>query len=232
MAIDYSDTIRELKGKIDISACREMDAAELISAAGRAVETGTAAILAWPEYVHTLWGWLEGKGIEIFAEIGRPSDDHVRLAEEINTTLRRGADGAAIRVGQDLAAVASALFPVRHDLFFCKKLLFVLDLENADPNAWSDVFFQLKKIGADGIVLSTRAMANANRKKENVFDTPGAVFGALSNWDDGFAGDVWFEFNSINDIESSWRLVKKMRPELIDRTRFIVDSPKSTVNGN
>jgi len=188
MTIDYSDTINELKGRIDLCACGHMDAADLIAVAGRSIDIEARAILAQPEYVHMLWGWLEGKRIEIFAKIGSresgvgsrksqgiktagsnsensnttpdsrlPTPDP-RMIEEINSILKKGADGAAIKTSTvSLAGLASALFPVRHDLFFGKKLLFDLNLENMGPLSWKDAFFQMKKIKADGIILSSFA---------------------------------------------------------------------------
>jgi len=64
---DYISTFNELSGKIDIDAYAAADASELVFAAERAATIGASTVLVDPSAVHTIWAWLETKGISIFA---------------------------------------------------------------------------------------------------------------------------------------------------------------------
>jgi hypothetical protein len=225
MNIDYTDTLTELQGRIDISAIGAADASELISAADRALRADANAVLVDSDAVHTIWAWLENKGIKIFASLcdanilktkdQRPKTkdvDYIGLITRINFVLKKGADGIVLQASDNLPELASAISPVRQDLFFGKKLIIDLDICEVRPLEWADVFNNLNKLGTDGIVF----------RKDNEGDTAGAAHGMLNSWGKDFNGAVYFDFRKFRDIEDAWRLICNMRPALKDRVRFFV----------
>ncbi|MDR1207219.1 MAG: hypothetical protein LBK26_02285 [Rickettsiales bacterium] len=227
MSLDYTDTLAELQGRIDISAIHAADASELITAADRALRANAQAVLVDADAVHTIWAWLENKGVHIFAlqkhdggkEKGGKGtvDQYSNLIPRINSILKRGADGIVLQTSDNLSDLASAISPVRQDLFFGKRLIVGLDVRDIKPIEWPEIFDNLKKIGADGLQLSAAA-----DKREGQGDVAGAIFGMLNSWDKDFAGAVCFDFRKFDDMENAWRLICGMRPELKNKVRFFV----------
>ncbi|MCL2338454.1 MAG: hypothetical protein FWC51_00690 [Proteobacteria bacterium] len=234
--IDYTNTLNELLGKIDINAVAAADASELVAAADRAVGIGARAVLVTAASAHTIWAWLENKDILILSmhrmdkikeQRAKPAarnslgegrgqgQRYENLILGITSVLKKGADGAVIDAGADLSGLASVLFSVRADLFFGKKLMVAVDLARTDPLSWGDVFLDLKKIDADGLFLT---FGGDSEKR----DLAGRLYGMLNAWDAGFNGVVYFDLDRPRDIEEAHRLVGKMRPELKNRVRFFI----------
>lgn len=222
--IDYTNTLNALLGKIDIDATGATDASELVAAAERVVKSGATAVLVSPAAVHTIWAWLENKGVSIFARQkvdeqktrrGADADSfYMKLVAELNSTLKKGADGIVLQADGDAAGLMSVLFSVRADLFFGKKLILAVDLGKTDALSWGALFLNLKKCDADGLFLTAGAAAEP--------DVAGRLFGMLNAWDAGFDGMLYFDLGRPGDVEGAFRLIGKMRPELKNRVRFFI----------
>ena len=62
-----------------------------------------------------------------------------------------------------------------------------------------------------------------NYKKEKDDDFVGLVYGFLDNFDDRFKGEIHFSIgNSSIRVEQTWRLIEKMRPDLLDKVKFFI----------
>ena len=219
MNIDYTTSLQQIKQVTDIWCAAGSTKVEgdggSVSAADAALRIGARAIAADAHAVHMLWAWLENKGVEILAVFqGREVKglDPEKLSEQIQAVLKKGADGAIIKSTGDLSELTDALLPVKSDLFFGKKLFIALALDNIGPHDWGNIFRQLKKLGADGIVLDARGARTV----------AGKVFGMLSNWDSGFAGRIMFLADHPVYMEDALRLIEKIKPELIKKLRFFI----------
>ncbi|MCL1902035.1 MAG: hypothetical protein FWG18_00215, partial [Alphaproteobacteria bacterium] len=159
MNIDYTDTLNEVAGRIDISAMSAHDAADLITVAENALKLGARGVLAPVDLVHTIWAWLENKGVSIFASIdvkikkGREFD-YVNLVQKISNVFKKGADGVVLMTEPGIVAeLLSELNPVRGDLFFGKKLIIGFDLNDVNAHDWPGIFHEMRNIFADGLLL-------------------------------------------------------------------------------
>ena len=235
MTINRSNSLNQIQAITDVwcdaapGCTAAPDAGGCASAADAALRIGADRIAVPAAAVHLTWAWLENKGIEIlavmdgggFKEDGQGAE---KLSEHIRSVLKKGADGimlcawagGKIRTAARIFEIADALAPVRNDLFFEKKLFVGMSLENIEPLDWPDIFRNLKKMGADGVLFSLTPVSG---KGKNI---AGKIFGALENWDCGFAGRIMFLADSPADIESALRLVEKIKPDFVKKLRFFI----------
>jgi len=221
MVIDYTGSLKEIARITDLWCEDGIDAGGLVSVAEIALRAGSRYVAVPASCVNMMWSWLEGKGIEIlgiidaknFKEQRANSKEQIgidsRLAEQIHSVLKKGAD-AVILPGS--AEMISALLPVRHDLFFEKKLFMTIDLESLSAYIWPDIFHDLKKINVDGIILFATG-ANAT----------GKIYGMLSAAPMDFTGKIMVLSDSPEVMENALRLMQKIRPELAGNLRFFVN---------
>ena len=228
--IDYTDTCTEIKGNLGLKCPSGMDAAMLIRAAEYALCNSVSPISAESACVHMLWSWLEGTKIEILAVLpakrknkSESVDDFgARLSENISAAFKSGAVGVQLSVPvSDLEFAVSALLPVKDDLFFGRKLFIGLDFFDIECFDWEDIYYQLNKIGALGILLYK---SGGKEKKKDLDDTSGRLYGFFDVVPMDFKGAVQLAGFDIGGTESAWRLCQKMRPDLLPRITFFIDS--------
>ncbi|MCL2331822.1 MAG: hypothetical protein FWC61_04775 [Proteobacteria bacterium] len=232
--IDYTKTLSDAKSRLALSCWGEMDATELIKAADLAARENIPAVSAGPEYIHMLWSWLEKTKTEIFSRMDenrKPKTEDqdslgARLSEKISATFKNGAGAVQLMVArEDLGAFVSALFPVKPDLFFGRKLFIGMDFNDIDYYDWENIFFQADKIGASGILLDAARPADAARRKpkeQNSDDTVGRLFGLFDSLPAGFSGKIQFAGLDMAGIEAAMRLCDKMRPETGKNLLFFI----------
>ena len=230
--IDYSKTLDEIRKNLCIECVGSLDAPELIGAADAAVRVKVPSVSVAPEYVHMMWSWLEKTDIDIYAKIEDKAISAGRnanmAAEKINSAFKNGADGIQIcaRKG-DVHAMVSALFPVVGDLFFGKKLFIGLNIAEADYFDWEEIFYQLNKVSANGILLESNS---PRAKSKETDDVVGRVYGLLDSLPKEFSGQLQFSGFDINGIEAAWRLCQKMRPNNLGQLRFFVKPDGNLLN--
>jgi hypothetical protein len=187
-----------------------LEAGDLVRLADSAAAAGASVISCHPDNAGMLWTWLEGKGIDSLVRFDAENIND--MSAKISQAFKRGANGAIIYVrAPEISEFASALSPIRTDLFFNKKLLIALDI--SEVSDWGLAFHNLHKINADGIVLF------AAGKKAKVDHFIGQLYGfisAASEW----TGDIYFDFGDEHQIESAQRLSEKM---LEREVRFFSD---------
>ncbi len=216
--IDFSDTLEGLRGRIALSCADRMDARSLIFAADNAARMRAAAVSCDPDSVNMMWTWLEKSKIKIFARISASDKDIEvqKIAAAIHNAFKKGAAGVQLIASPAMhEKLAESLSPIAADLFFGRELILTLDLDDVAPDDWPSIFNSLKIMGGAGLGLLV--------SKSDY--TASAIYGMLDYPDSGFCGALHIisKDSEPGVIEDSWRLTKKIRPELVPGIVFFID---------
>ncbi|MCL2017764.1 MAG: hypothetical protein FWG80_03275 [Alphaproteobacteria bacterium] len=224
MSIDYTNSLQQIKPIADVwcaggrKSGQTVIAGECVASVEMALRIGARRMVVPAQSVNMIWSWLENKGIEIFAylESKEFTGQAMKLSEQIQSVLKKGADGIIMKVADDISEIAASLLPVRNELFFGKKLFISLGLNITEPLDMAEIFSQLKSIAADGVVFDMRG----SDKEQAII--AGKIYGILSEWDSGFKGQIMFLASAPLDMENAYRLTEKTRPELVKNLRFFI----------
>ena len=197
---------------------------DLAYAAECAIEQNLDFVSVAPKSVPVIWPWLENKKIKIFARfyLDGSADSVDTLSEltiNINTVLKQGADGAQVFIRfKDLDSFVSQLYLIRDDLFFNKDLYVGINIADIGPFDWDDVWKNLSKIHATGLILAL-PMDNGDKS-----DFVGRIYSALESWNKNYDFNLHFALgeNPLR-IEQTKRLVQSMQPDLVDKIRFFIN---------
>ena len=207
MQIDYTKSLMEISNATDLWCVDDICASSLVAAADIAARVNSKFITVPASHVHMIWAWLEGRDTEIVARIeakGTPS----AAAEQIHSVFKKGASGAVLNWSPELF---KAIAPVRHDLFFEKKLFVKIDMATAQPSDWPIIFDGLRDMCAYAVVLSSES-------REPI----GKFYGFLENVPADFTQQIMILSDAPQLMESALRLIAKMRPEFSNRLRFFI----------
>ncbi|MFQ6760492.1 MAG: hypothetical protein ACLRFM_03800 [Alphaproteobacteria bacterium] len=199
-----------------------VDAAELAGAAENAVDVHVPALSVVSRDVSVLWPWVEKFNIKIiprFYLMSSGADAVAAMSVDIKSSFKQGADGAHVIVKlTDLDRFADLMLPVRDDLFFNKQLSVGLDVFEIWPLDWENVFANLKKLRATSLLL---VLTTDTGDKS---DFMGRVYAALDAWDASPDMELHIMLGvSFSRAEQVYRLVAKMRPDLLDKLYFWVN---------
>ncbi len=199
-----------------------VDAAELAGAAENAVDVHVPALSVVSRDVSVLWPWVEKFNIKIiprFYLMSSGADAVAAMSVDIKSSFKQGADGAHVIVKlTDLDRFADLMLPVRDDLFFNKQLSVGLDVFEIWPLDWENVFVNLKKLRATSLLL---VLTTDTGDKS---DFMGRVYAALDAWDASPDMELHIMLGvSFSRAEQVYRLVAKMRPDLLDKLYFWVN---------
>ena len=195
------------------------DSTELAGAAEYAAEMGVDAMSVVQQHVSIVWPWVERLKLKIMSRFYVDSvglDAMSALAVDIKSVFKQGADGAQVIVKlNELTRFADLIASVRDDLFFQKNLTIGLDIFEVWPLDWDVVFGALNKIHASSLLL---VLTHDDHEKS---DFTGRIYGALSAWnaDSNMELHVMLD-ESFGRAEQVYRLVAKMRPELLNKLYF------------
>ena len=199
-----------------------VDTTELAGAAENALSAHVLALSVVPKNVSVLWPWVEKFHVKIMprfylATIG--VDVVAKMSVDIKSGFKHGADGAHVIVKlNDLDRFADLMLPVRDDLFFNKDFSVGFDISEIWPLDWENVFTNLKKLRATSMLLM---LTNDTGDKS---DFTGRIYAALDAWDADQNMELHIMLgNSFDRAEQVYRLVAKMRPELLDKLHFWVN---------
>lgn len=197
------------------------DGAELAGAAEYASAAGVDGLSVAPSDVGVVWPWVEKLNVRIIARLfvpGVTADSVFSLGGQITDAFKHGADGAQVIVKlNDLERFADSVATVRDGLFFNKELSVGFDIFEIWPMDWPGVFDALKKLRANSLLLM---LTHDDMEKS---DFTGRIYAALQAWDTDSKMELHIMLNeSYGRAEQVFRLVAKMRPELIDRLKFWV----------
>ncbi len=195
------------------------DSAELAGAAEYATEMGVGAMSVVQHHVSIVWPWVERLKLKIMSRFYVDSvalDTMSTLAMDIKSVFKQGADGAQVIVRlNELGRFVDSIVSVRDDLFFQKDLSIGLDIFEVWPLDWDVVFNALNKIHASSLLLILTQEAHEKS------DFTGRIYGALSAWDADSNMELHVMLDeSFERAEQVYRLVAKMRPELLDKLHF------------
>lgn len=218
----YTDNILEHIISPALWCAADTDSTELARVASVAIEQGVGIISASPADVGILWPWLENKNIKILSRFYLThvtADDISNITTNINSALKRGADGAQVFVSlNNLSEFISQIYCIRDDLFFNKSVYIGVDIGDIGPFDWSGVYANAQKLRANGIVLALTSDTGDDS------DFVGRIYAALNAWRPELNLDLHFILGaSPMRIEQVTRLIKSIRPELMPGVRFFVN---------
>lgn len=226
--IDTHNLFNEIKDTICIRCDDCQDSAELIHIADAVVSKEIPVISVPPEFVESLWTWLENKPVQIIAsfvlEVPKKkgfdkSKEMSALSTQIMTIFKKGATGAEVFLPvSELPFFAQELITVRDDLFFNKTLSIGLDINQISSSDWQNVFNELNKIRADALAL----YSNGTKKDNDYF--VGRIYALMDAIGENYTGELHFILGAdYQKIEQVWRLVEKIRPDLLNKLKFYLN---------
>lgn len=197
------------------------DSTDLAGAAEYAVEMKVPALSVSPKDVGVVWPWVEKLNVKIIPRFYIDSvvgDNVSDLAINVKSVFKHGADGAQMIVRlSELNRFVDSLLPVRDDLFFQKSLSVGLDIFEVWPLDWDDVFKSLEKLKASSLLL---ILTHDDGDKS---DFTGRIYGALQSWNPDLNMELHVMLGeSWGRAEQVYRLIAKMRPELLNRLKFFI----------
>lgn len=215
--IDTEVLFNEMGNAIGISVPAGLDDGDLVHVAEMVIERAITTISAQPESVGALWTWLEDKPVKIIARFDADCDMS-KLSMDINAVFKKGADGAQLSIPRGkFDRVINDMLAVRDDLFFNKDLQVRVNLNDVEPNGWSDLFSLVDKIRATALVFDVR------KKKRD--DFVGRVYALLESVPRDLGSDLYFVLeNDYEKMEQAARLFDKMRPDFNGRLKFFVSA--------
>ena len=199
-----------------------IDTAELAGAAENAVGMHVPALSVVPKNVPILWPWVEKFNVKIMPRFYVPAsglDTVAAMSVDIKSGFKHGADGAHVIVKlNDLDRFADLILPVRDDLFFNKDFSVGFDIFDIWPLDWENVFANLRKLRATSLLLMlTTDMGDKS-------DFTGRIYAALDAWDASPDMELHIMLGvSFSRAEQVYRLVAKMRPDLLNKLHFWVN---------
>ena len=214
----------ELKDMAGLWCPSDVEAGDLARVVEFVTEKRLNVISVAPDSVSTIWPWLEDKFVKIMARFYL-SDKKVTETQISDTTIRinnvfkQGAHGAQIFMPYDaLGDLVEQTHIIRDDLFFDKELVIGIDVGDVDVFEWEKLFEYLRKINASSVLF---VFTKDTGKKS---DFVGRIYAMLNAWSDDNKFDLHFAFGAnFMRIEQAWRLVEKVKPDLISRVKFFIN---------
>ena len=214
----------ELKDKAGVWCPGELDAGDLARVVEFVTEKNLNVISVSPDSVVTVWPWLEDKFVKIITRFYL-SDKKITEAQvsditiRINNVFKQGAHGAQVFLPYcALGDLVEQTHVIRDDLFFDKDLEIGIDIGDIDVFEWEKLFEKLRKINASSVLfVFTKDTGNKS-------DFVGRIYAMLNAWNNENNFDLHFAFGqNFMRIEQVWRLVESMKPELMQRVKFLVN---------
>ena len=193
------------------------DETDLLSLSNEILSSNIKLISILPSMLKVIWSCLEKNDIEIFVRLYEYEYENISdFIKYISNVYKMGATGVQLFIKKDkLISLIPDFLAIKANLFYNKKLSICFELNDFSINSWSDIFLNLRKLEPSSILL--------NYKKERDDDFPGLIYGFLDTFDDNFKGEVYFSIgNSSLRVEQVWRLVEKLKPDLLDRIKFFI----------
>lgn len=200
------------------------DAGELARVTEFVIKKNIPILSVPPESIGVIWPWLENTKTDIFARFylgdKKISEQQIsNLTVQINNAFKSGACGAQLFLPYAaLPSLVEQTHIVRDDLFFNKYLAIGIDINEIDSADWDKLFVCLQKINASALILVlTKDLGDKS-------DFVGRIYGMLNSWttDNRFAIHLVFGQNLLR-IEQTCRLIKSMKPELMNSLRFFIN---------
>ena len=187
------------------------------------MESGVNLISVPDNIVENVWVYLEKSPVKILTRYNFISNrknidnDIANLAKNVINVCKHGADGVQIFVKMSgFEDFCEKISLIRDDLFFCKDLCIVMDIEDVDINNWSGIFEKLRAIGTNVLAFTLKEDMGGRS------DFVGRIYGMLKNWE--FDGELHFILdNNFDRIDQVINLIESEKPELNNRVRFFLN---------
>ena len=201
-----------------------IDSGELARVADVIIKRNVPIVSVAPNMVLTLWPWIEKTNAKILARFylndKKVSESQISdLTGAINNSFKGGASGAMVFLHRSaLDGLVEQTHVIRDDLFFNKYLSLGLSLEDIDSGDWNELFLCMQKINASALTL---VLTKDDGDKS---DFVGRIYGMLDSWDSNNNFDLHFILgHDFCRIEQVLRLMKSVRPELVQITKFFIN---------
>lgn len=202
----------------------DIDSGELARVASIILDKKLPFVSVAPDCVHVMWPWLENTNVKIMARFvfhdKKISETQISdLTMNINNMFKRGAHGAQIFMPYSaLGGLVEQVYVIRDDLFFNKDLSIGIDINQIDSYDWGNLFENLRKINATSLLITL------SKDTGDKSDFVGRIYGMLDAWEDVNNFDLHFAFGqNFQRIEQALRLIKSVRPELINTTKVFMN---------
>ena len=221
--IDVEKFFDEYKHGVAIWCPAACQGTELAKLADSVVSNNVSMVSVVPAAVATIWPWLESYDVKIISRVyiedDSVSDECVsQITQMIKDTFKYGAHGAQVFLPLTaLSGLVEMTYWVKDDLFFDRDLIVGLNILEINPLDWNDVFENLRKIGANALMLVLpKDMGDKS-------DFVGKIHAMLDAWHEDNQFDLHFMLGgNVSRIEQTLRLVESMQPELTKCIKFFV----------
>ncbi len=205
--------------------CNEnVDSGELARVADVLIKQRISFVSVMPDMVAILWPWIENTNTRILSRFylkdKKITEEQIsELTVNINNVFKNGADGAMVFLPcAALTSLVEQTHVVRGDLFFNKYLSVCVDVAEIDSCDWEGLFQNLQKINASALTLTL------NKDTGDKSDFVGRIYGMLESWNAENNFDLHFVLGQdFYRIEQVLRLIKSVKPELINNVKCFVN---------
>lgn len=221
--IEINEFFSDLDKRVALWCENTADTNDLAIMCEKIIKNGVKLISVPHEMVSGVWTYLEKRDVKIltqyyFAPVSKNIDSNMyELGANITSACKSGADGIQVFIKmRDFERFIDNLKTVRDDLFFCRDLSIVMDIEDLDINNIDLVFQKLREIRADSFGLTL------NEDMGNRSDFVGRVYALLEHFN--FDGELHFLLgNNFDRIDQVIRLTESVCPAVSGRLRFFLD---------
>ena len=221
--IDVDNFFDEYKQSSALWCPASCEGAELARFADNVVAKGFSMVSVVPSAVATIWPWLESYDVKIISRVyisdKKVTEKHVSdITEVIKESFKYGAHGAQVFLPLSaLSGLVDMTYCVKDDLFFDRDLIVGLNISEINPLDWNDLFGNLRKIGANALMLVFP------KDTGNKSDFVGKIHAMLDAWHEDNKFDLHFMLGAnVLRTEQTLRLVESMQSALIKHIKFFV----------
>ena len=219
--IDIEVFFEEHKDAAGLWCPSTCDAGDLAKFSDTVVANNVSMVSVVPSAVATIWPWMESYDVKILSRVyienKKVSEKVVSdITEIIKDSFKHGAYGAQVFLPvAALGDLVEMTHCVKDDLFFDRSLILGLNLLEINSLDWENVFENMRKIGADALMLILP------KDTGDKSDFVGRIYAMLENWNENNKFDLHFMLGSkMLRIEQTVRLIEKMQPNLINKVKF------------
>lgn len=215
--IELNSFFAYIKNNIAVSFSGS-DSYELISRVESAIKNKVGIISTEPDAVSIIWPWIEKRKISLIPRFFISDEFNAEiLVQNINLTMKKGASGAHVFIDKkNMDQFLSCVGPVCADLFFNKDLFLGFELSSIQPMDMENMLEKLLEFEPKG--LSVIFDENAD------IDFVGSIYGFINALPPKYNGGLHFMIGNVpSKIEQVWRLVEKLRPNLLKKIIFFIN---------
>ncbi len=214
--IEKNDILTEIKDLIVWDSVYYTEALDLMRLSAIANENNIKYIISKPEFVESLWAWLEKSSTKIMVCFDYDSDISFVLGDVI-TCFKNGADSVRFNVdAKNLDNFISGILPIKDDIFKNKEFGLCIKMDEYDIMALKESL--LEKIG----VLNPDFICfESLHNKKAIF--AGRIYTLLNALNPNDFKEIHFNVgNDAPRVRNVWWLINKNNPDISNKVRFVL----------